>query len=82
MLDQAQRTAILELHRQGLGVRAIAKAMGIGRGTARRVIRSGSSEVPRLARPEKAAPHRERILELVGDFKPGRGEVSTRGEAE
>lgn len=69
MLDQEQRTALLELHRRGLGVRAIAKAMGIGRGTVRKVLRSGSSEVPRLARPEKAEPHRERILELYSRCK-------------
>ena len=28
MLDQAQRTAILELHRQGRGKRTIARALG------------------------------------------------------
>ena len=69
MLDQDQRTAILELQRRGLGVRAIAKAMGTGRATVRKVIRSGSSEVPRLLRPEKAEPHRERILELHASCK-------------
>jgi len=30
MLDQQQRLAILQLHRQGLGPRAIARTMGIG----------------------------------------------------
>ena len=66
VLDQEQRTAILELHRRGVGVRAIATAMGIGRGTVRKVIRSGSTEVPRLERTERPVPHRERILELYG----------------
>ena len=34
MLDQGQRTAILELHRQGHGKRRIARALGISRATA------------------------------------------------
>src|SRR5207247_1980755 len=69
MLDQQKRTAILELHRQGLGPRAIARAMGIGRGTVRKVIRSGSAAVPHLVRAEKAEPHRQRILELYASCK-------------
>ena len=69
MLDQQQRIAILELHRQGRGPRTIARMMGIGRGTVRRVIRLGSAEVPHLARAEKAEPHRERILELHGSCR-------------
>lgn len=64
MLDQEQRTAILELQRRGVSVRTIARTMGIGRGTVRKVIRSGSTEVPRLERPETLRSHRERILEL------------------
>lgn len=69
MLDEQQRTAILQLHRQGAGVRAIAKAMGIGRGTVRKVIRSGTAQVPRLQRSERAEPHRERILQLHASCK-------------
>lgn len=69
MLDESQRTAILELHRQGVGLRAIAKAMGIGRATVRKVIRSGSAQVPHLERLERAEPHRQRILELHANCK-------------
>lgn len=69
MLDEQQRTAILQLHRQGMGPRAIARAMGIGRGTVKKVIRSGSAQVPLLQRSQKAEPHRERILELHASCK-------------
>lgn len=65
MLDQSQRTTILELYRQGRGKRAIARAVGVSRRIVARVIVSGSSEVPRLLRQEKAEPHREQILELI-----------------
>jgi transposase len=64
MLDQAQRTAILELHRQGRGKRTIARALGISRGAVRKVIASTSSAVPPIERSFKAEPHREQILEL------------------
>jgi len=64
MLDQSQRTAILELHRQGRGKRTIARALGISRGAVRKVITSASSAVPPIDRSFKAEPHRERILEL------------------
>jgi transposase len=65
MLDQATRQAILELHRRGQGVRAIARALTISRAAVRAVLRRGSAEVPRLARPEKALEHRDEILRLL-----------------
>jgi transposase len=64
MLDQAQRTAILELHRRGQGKRTISRALGISRGAVRRVIASASSAVPKPARAFKAESYREQILEL------------------
>src|SRR3989442_3459116 len=69
MLDQQQRTAILQLHRQGMGPRAIARTMRIARGTVKKVIRRGTAEVPRLVRAEKAEPHRQKILELYASCK-------------
>ena len=69
MLDQSQRTAILELHRRGRGKRAIARALGVSRRAVVKVIASGSTEVPQLMRPEKAEPHREQILELIAKCK-------------
>jgi transposase len=65
MLDQAIRHAILELHRRGQGVRAIARALQVSRAAVRDVLQRGTAEVPRLARPEKALDHREDILRLL-----------------
>src|SRR5436309_12589107 len=64
MLSQAQRTTILELNTQGVSKREIARVLGISRVAIRQVLRSNSTAVPELQRPEKAEPHRQRILEL------------------
>src|SRR5574338_97532 len=69
MLSQAQRTTILELHTKGVGKREIARVLGISRPTVRKVLRTKAAEVPQLRRPEKAEPHRERILELFSNCK-------------
>ena len=65
MLDQSTRIAILQLHEKGHGTRAIARALGISRGAVKDVLTAGTAEVPEMARPEKAEPYREQILELV-----------------
>jgi transposase len=65
MLEQGVRQAILELQRRGKGVRAIARALQVSRAAVRDVLRRGSAEVPRLARPEKALDHRDDILQLL-----------------
>jgi len=65
MLDQAVRQAILELHRRGQGIRAIARALRVSRPAVREVLQRGSAEVPRLERREKALDHREEILRLL-----------------
>jgi transposase len=65
MLEQGARQAILELQRRGQSVRAIARALQVSRAAVRDVLRRGSAEVPRLARPEKAFEHREEILRLL-----------------
>ena len=69
MLSQSQRTTILELNRQGLSKRQIARVLGISRLAVRRVLRSNSPEVPELHRAEKAEPHRQQILELFATCK-------------
>ena len=69
MLSQSQRTTILELHRQGVAKREIARALGISRVTVRQVLRSNSTAVPELQRPEKAEPYRQQILELFDQCK-------------
>jgi transposase len=64
MLDQGLRTAILSLRTKGQGIRQIARALAISRGTVRTVLNAGSPTVPRLERAEKAEPHRDQIVEL------------------
>ncbi|MBZ5584607.1 MAG: IS21 family transposase [Acidobacteriia bacterium] len=69
MLSQAQRTTILELSVQGVSQHEIARMLGISRPTVRKVVRSNSTEVPEIARAEKAEPYRQRILELFSACK-------------
>jgi transposase len=69
LLDQSIRTAILELHKKGMGARAIARAMKLSRGAVRGVIRAGIADVPRLARPEKADGHEDDIRALFASCK-------------
>ena len=69
MLSQSQRTTILELNSQGLSKRQIARVLGLSRQAVRRVLRSNSSQVPELHRPEKAEPYRQQILELFATCK-------------
>ena len=69
MLRQEQRAAILELHRQKVGIRKISKTLGISRSTVKKVINSGSQTAPPISRSEKAAPYRQEILELHASCK-------------
>jgi transposase len=62
MLDQSQRTAILELAKAGHSVRAIATALGLSRDAVGAVLESGSAEVPRILRPELGDKWRDEIL--------------------
>lgn len=75
MLDEATRGAILKLHAQGHGSRAIGKALGIARASVRRVLDSGSIRLPQSKRPELAEPWREQILELYGRYQGHLGRV-------
>ena len=54
MLDLETRTAILRLHAEGHGARAIARAVGASRNAVRKVVRSGRAEVPRMQGRETA----------------------------
>jgi hypothetical protein len=69
LLDQRIRTAVLELHKKGHGIRGIARAMKLSRGAVRDIIRLGSAEVPRILRPEKAAGHVDDIRALYARCK-------------
>ena len=68
-MSQAQRTTILQLHAQQVGKREIARVLKISRAAVRQVLRSNSTTVPELPRPEKAEPHRQQILELFDQCK-------------
>ena len=72
MLTQAQRTTILELHKQGVAKREIARTLGISRAAVRKVLRANSAAVPEMQRPEKGEPYRRQILEL---FEQCRGNL-------
>jgi transposase len=63
------RAAILTLHDKGSGYRAIARALKISRNTVKRVLASGSSDVPVIERAEKAEPYEEQIRELFARCK-------------
>jgi len=69
MLSQGQRTAILELHTQGVSKREIARVLKVSRLSVRKVLRSNSPALPVLVRPEKADPYRIQILELLVSHK-------------
>jgi transposase len=69
MLSQAQRTTILELNGRGVSKREIARVLKISRLTVRKVLRSNSTAVPPVLRPEKAEPHRQQVLELMNTCK-------------
>src|SRR5436190_14428878 len=69
MLSQSQRTAILELHSQGVSKREIARVLNVSRLSVRKVLRSKSSALPVLVRPEKAEAYRIQILELLASHK-------------
>jgi transposase len=68
-LNEKQRSAILELHRQGMGQRRIARGLGISRVSVKKVIRSQSTARPSIDRASKAEPYRPEILELHADCK-------------
>lgn len=65
MLDEETRAAILRLHREGHGARAIARALRVARNSVRRVLESRSTTVPVLERAAKLAAHEARIRALV-----------------
>ena len=75
MLDEATRAAILKLHEQGHGSRAIASALGVARATVRRVIDSGRVAVPEIKRAELAESWREQILELYRRYEGHLGRI-------
>ena len=68
-LSQQERAAILELHAKKVSKSEIARVLKISRPTVRDVLRSNSTDVPKIHRTEKAEPYRQRILDLLAQCK-------------
>ncbi len=64
MFGKSKRAAILELQKQGHSIHHIARTLGASRQTVRRIIKSCTSEVPKILRTNKAEPYRAQIFEL------------------
>ena len=64
MTPREKRIAILEMHKHGVSVRAIADALDASRNTVRDVIASGNPERPAMQRESQLAEHIERVREL------------------
>lgn len=73
--DADTRRAILVLHQKGHGLHEIAKSLGIGRNTVRRIVRSGCVEMARNERQESLAEHDARVRELFAACEGNRQRV-------
>lgn len=82
MLDTDVRRAIFELRRQGHGVRAMARALGISRKSVKAVLAQGSAEPPRIERNTELDPSLERIRELYTECRGNLVRVWEEMEAE
>ncbi len=82
MIDLDARTAILELHRKGHGLRTIAKLLGVSRNTVRDVVRTGQAEVPKLEREELLTAHVDRVRELYAACRGNRVRIVEELQAE
>jgi transposase len=72
MLTQEQAVEIRVLRRQGMGIRAIAKELGLSRRTVRRYLRNPSAQRygPREPRPTKLGPYISYLLSRVDAARP------------
>lgn len=64
MIHHDIRAAIFTLRQQGHGTRSIARTLKVSRWAVREVLQSGSAEVPKVRRPEKASALEADIREL------------------
>lgn len=64
MHDMETRTAALRLAKEGHSERTIARALGISRGTVRRILDSGTTEAVPGERSERLRPEVDRVREL------------------
>ena len=75
MLDLDTRRAIYQLKARGLGLRAIARALGTSRNSVRAVLALGSAEVPALEREQRCASHLDVLRQLYAECKGNRVRV-------
>lgn len=66
MIDADKRSAVFELHREGMGLREITRRMRLGRNTVRRIIRA-QGRMPAAVRAEKIPLDSERLKTLYLD---------------
>ena len=69
MFSESKRAAILELHKLGHSIRGIAQALGAARVTVRRIVSSGTTQVPMILRHNKAEPYRTQIIDLCSRYR-------------
>jgi transposase len=75
MLDLDTRRAIFQLKTRGLGLRAIARALGISRNSVRAVLALGTAEVPSIERAQRSAVHLDTLRALYADCQGNRVRV-------
>ena len=69
MISLEEWVDVVSLHRQGLGIKTIARELDISRNAVRRALmRGGPPEYHRAARPSKLDPFRDYILARLADF--------------
>jgi len=69
MLDEDQRTTILQLYARGRAKRQIARLLGVSRGAVQQVIKSGRKQAARLNRAELAEPYQDDIVALLPECR-------------
>src|SRR5260370_42668816 len=68
MFSESKRAAILELHKLGHSIRGIAQGLGAARVTVRRIVSSGTTQVPMIVRHNKAEADRTQIIVLYSRY--------------
>jgi transposase len=70
MIDSDFRQAVLRLrHDKAMGIRPIARALGISRNTVREILEQGSEVVPTIEREQLALPYLEEIRDLYHECR-------------
>ncbi len=75
MLNRDMRIAILTLAKNKVKIRQIARELGIGRKTVKRVLLSGEQDVPRQVRLEQLTPHLQMVRDLFESCEGNRVRV-------